>query len=515
MICRRMRRGKRVVRFAEPPWDRHSPQWIALDEELPDDHVARDIVAGVAGLGMTPIRESYSASGSRPHRPDLMLAVILIELHRGRRSPSQWHRDCQENQVLQWAGFGIRPARSCWYEFHDRVAPFVDELNRQVLHKARRIGIITAERAALDGSAISANASRHRLLNETRLRKRMQELAEAIRADEKGLSVESLSVESLPAWMAVLPATRMAQQVRYQRASNHLETLLEANQQRSPSERRPRKKVVVSPCDPEAAMGRDKLYVFRPLYNVQIVRDLDSALILGYQVFAQATDAVTLGPMIQRTNALTGASLRKMLVDSGYVTGGDLALCSRIAVTLYGPWKENDYSARNSSAKTKSQISKDEFQWLPETETYRCPQGHMLNPTGRERRHRAGGRTEVHRRYVCPAKHCRACPVEASCTTSKTKGRSLRRSEHEELIEAHRAFMETAEAKGLYKLRAQTAERIFADLKEHRRFRRFSHRGLRRCRTELGLTVLVHNLKEIARLPSLAKTPVVQAPQPP
>jgi transposase len=510
MICRRKRRGKREVRFAEPPWDRHSPQWIALDEELPEDHVARTIVAGVASLDMKPLRESYSASGSQPHRPDLMLAVILIELHLGRRSPSQWHRDCRENQVLQWAGFGIRPARSCWYEFHDRVAPFVEQFNRQVLHTARRLGITPAKRAALDGSAIAANASRHRLLNESCLRKRMKELGEAIRADE-----ESLLVDSLPTWMAKMPATRMSQHMRYQRAGKHLGTLLEANQQRSPCERRARENVVVSPSDPEAALGRDKLNVFRPLYNVQVVHDLDSALILGYQVFAQATDAVTLGPMIQRTNALTGAKLRTMLVDSGYVTGGDLAVCKRVEVTLYGPWKENDYSARNSSAKRESQISKDEFQWLPKAQTYRCPQGHMLNPTGRERRRRSGGRTEVHRRYVCPAKHCRGCPAKASCTTSKTKGRSLRRSEHEELIEAHRAFMETAEAKGLYKLRAQTAERIFADLKEHRRFRRFRHRGLHRCRTELGLTVLVHNLKEITRLPRPTKHPVVQASHPP
>jgi hypothetical protein len=37
-------------------------------------------------------------------------------------------------------------------------------------------------------------------------------------------------------------------------------------------------------------------------------------------------------------------------------------------------------------------------------------------------------------------------------------GRSLRRSEHEELVEAHRARMATAEAKALYKLRSQTVE---------------------------------------------------------
>ena len=54
--------------------------------------------------------------------------------------------------------------------------------------------------------------------------------------------------------------------------------------------------------------------------------------------------------------------------------------------------------------------------------------------------------------------------------------------------------METEQAKGVYRLRAQTIELVFADFKEHRGLRRFSGHGLGRVRTELALEVLVHNL---------------------
>ena len=47
-------------------------------------------------------------------------------------------------------------------------------------------------------------------------------------------------------------------------------------------------------------MGRDKEKVFRPLYNLQVVQDIESPLVLGYEVFAQATDAGTLMPLRQR-----------------------------------------------------------------------------------------------------------------------------------------------------------------------------------------------------------------------
>jgi hypothetical protein len=79
------------------------------------------------------------------------------------------------------------------------------------------------------------------------------------------------------------------------------------------------------------------------------------------------------------------------------------------------------------------------------------------------------------------------------------RGRSVQRSEHEELIQAHRAWMETAEAKAVYRLRGQTVEIVFADVKEHRGLRRFSGRGLARVRTEFALDVLLHNLLVLHR----------------
>ena len=78
-------------------------------------------------------------------------------------------------------------------------------------------------------------------------------------------------------------------------------------------------------------------------------------------------------------------------------------------------------------------------------------------------------------------------------------GRSVQRSEHEELIQAHRAWMETAEAKAVYRLRGQTVEIVFADVKEHRGLRRFSGHGLARVRTEFALDVLLHNLLVLHR----------------
>jgi hypothetical protein len=476
--------------FAEPPWNEQSAPWRQIDVQLEPDHLAREIRQAMPRLDLTALYSSYAGRGKTPHRPDLMLAITLFELRRGHRQPRQWWQDTIENGALWWLGFGIRPSRSCWYEFRERIGPLLDAMNAHVLHQAVAEDLTHVERGALDGSAVAANASRRRLLNAEQLQQRLHHL-EASRHDE----VQGDTPGEVPAWMAKTPRSRIAQCARYRQAQEHLAALQAANQQYSPSERRAPDKLVVSPGDPEATPGMDKDHVFRPLYTIATVRDVDSPFIVSYDVFAQATDAATLPPMLVRTEQLTGRRLKEVLVDSGYVTGIDLTLCAQAGVTVYGPWKTNDMR----EPKAAPLFTKAHFAWLPELETYRCPAGHVLKRVGRETCGRSGGREEVVVRYGMKAATCRACPLRPQCTTSHKVGRSIRRSEYEEVILAHQAWMETASAKAVYRLRKQTIELVFADWKEHRGLRRFSGHGLARVCTEVALEVLVHNLLVLHR----------------
>src|SRR4030043_2334167 len=127
--------------------------------------------------------------------------------------------------------------------------------------------------------------------------------------------------------MAKKPDTRENQRRRYRRARERLVELHAVNNLQDPKRRRKPEKIGVSARDPEAALGRDKYNVFRPLYNMQLVRDLDSQLCLGYQVFAQPTDAGTFGPMLERVANWTGVKPKAALVDATYVTACTLAIC--------------------------------------------------------------------------------------------------------------------------------------------------------------------------------------------
>jgi hypothetical protein len=326
------------------------------------------------------------------------------------------------------------------------------------------------------------------LLNQERLEQRFEQLQAATEdeAEDPG---------EVPGWMAKTARGRAHQYERYGQAQEQLAKRQAANAQRPASQRQAPDKIVVSPGDPEAPLGLDKDHLFGPLYTVQTVRDVTSPLILGYDVFAQASDAATLPPMLRRSQQMTGRHLKDLLVDSAYVTGMDLAECAAHDVTLYGPWKTNDWS----EPKTRAQFSKDRFTWHGDLDAYECPAGHLLKRVSGHTRRCSGGREVVEWQYRGAAQTCQACPLRQPCTTSQKGGRSVQRSEHEELIEAHRAWMETAEAKAVYRLRGQTIEIVFADVKEHRGLRRFSGHGLARVRTEFALEVLLHNLLVLHR----------------
>lgn len=485
------------VAFAEPAWDHTAAAWREIDSRIPENHLARQVDAAVDRLDLNELVWSYEGRGSPPWRPDLMLKLVMYELECGKQSPADWFRDARENDVVKWLTFGLQPSRATCYEFRDRIAPFLDAWNQQVLGEAVEAKLTTAARGALDGSTLAACASRHTLVRDKTLARREGELDEAIADDERGAPPRDT-----PRWMARFPETRLEQRERYRRARRRMDALQEQNRRRRASKRQDPEKIVVSTSDPDAGLGRDKFKVFRPLYNAVLLEDLDSPFVLGYDVFNRAGDSGTLEPLLERTTLLTGRKPEVILADATFAAVSDLLVCDTHGITLYAPAGENDYSKKNQRRPGTNQftaISKAEFAWLEDQQTYRCPEGHVLELERRQRVPRANGQSVGSRLFRCPAEHCQTCPRREACTPNPDKGRSVSRLDNEELLESLRERMQTDEAKALYRQRAAHVELRFADLKQHRKLRRLTSRRLPRARATVAAAVLSHNMLTLHR----------------
>lgn len=487
----------RDVRFAEPRWDESSVAWQEIDGRLPERHLAREIDEAVEQLDLSALMASYAGRGSPPHPPKEMLKLILYELRCGFPSPAQWFRHTRESDPVKWITRGLQPARNVCYDFCRRIAPFLEGWNRQVLKQALDQGHLTATQAALDGTAVAACASRHKVIRQATLTRRRQELDTAIAADEAGQTLEKL-----PRWMARHPQTRRTQRDRYERVQQRMDDLQERNRLRRSCKRQAPEKIVISPTDPEAGLGRDKFHVFRPLYTAVLMQDLDSPFVLGLAVFNRAGDSGTLPQTVESMAEWTGCKPERLLADATFAAVADLEFCQQQGITLYAPVSENDYSQKNERKPGTNQFTglpKTEFDWLADEGTYRCPEGHRLVYDGRSKSARADGQSLASTRFRCPTEHCVACPRRSQCTPSPEKGRTVSRLDGEELLDELRTRMRSPEGQALYRRRGSNIELRFADLKEHRCLRRMTGRGLTHAAAQVSATVLVHNLVMLHR----------------
>jgi hypothetical protein len=172
--------------FVQPPWEDRHPARLAIEADLPSDslRLARAIDSLVDQLSLRHLVASYRGRGSTPHRPDLLLKAVLFCVQRGEHRPAQWFKQSSENRVVQWLLRNLRPSRARWVAFRRRLVPFLDDLNRQLLHLARQDGLLDVQLPILDGTLFAANSTRHHWLNLTTLTRRLLQLQQAIEADE-------------------------------------------------------------------------------------------------------------------------------------------------------------------------------------------------------------------------------------------------------------------------------------------------------------------------------------------
>jgi transposase len=453
---------------------------------LPADHRVRWLEQFVDSQDLSALEATYEGVGSEAHLPNLMLKIALWEVFQARRSPAQWARDIYEHIPLQWLSRGIEPSRTAFYNFRDRLGGVVEALHTEMIRQAIQQGLIEPQEGVLDGTSIRACASRHRVVNGSVLERRLGELQATIVLDQAGQRPAMV-----PGWMAKTPTGRQEQSKRFAKAQATLNRRRQDNAQRPKDKRLEDNKVTVSTSDPEAVMGRDKEKTFCPLYTSQFVVEPNSLVVLAFEVFAQASDAGTLGTMLDKTAQVIGHKLEAITTDAGYVSILDIQGCFDRGVELFAPVQENDYTAKKRAAQASQRIEREQFTWLPEEEAYVCPGGHRLDYKGKERKRRRGNQEVIEHRYHCPPEHCRGCPLRDRCVRDPEKGRTVKRLEGQELLDAQRAKMKTPLGEAKRKRRGQVIERNFADAKEHRNLRKLHGRGLERARAEVGLVAMV------------------------
>ncbi len=291
---------------------------------------------------------------------------------------------------------------------------------------------------------------------------------------------------------------RITQSGKYAKADVILTARIQENSTKRKDLRRDVKKIYISLSDAESALSRDKEWVFCPMYNVQLLTDTKSLLILGFDVSNEATDVGTIGPMIDQVKRIPGVELKRIYADSAYTSQLDLEACRERNVEILAPVQENSFTKAQQAEKTDQQIPRDKFIYNAETHSFTCPAGHSMPYSDREVLKRVNGEI-VRERFRQSLENCQACPLAAQCLRGG-KVRSVSRMIGSEIVEEQKTKMTDEVARDCRAIRAQSIEYTNANIKHRIGLRRFGVETIRRASSYLTITILLLNLMTIRRL---------------
>jgi hypothetical protein len=162
-------------------------------------------------------------------------------------------------------------------------------------------------------------------------------------------------------------------------------------------------------------------------------------------------EAHRLIPLLESHQLNTGRGAETVVGDSKYGTIENFLACHDRGLEAHIK------DLREASVKRTEKLKiflEEQFQYDPQSDTYRCPAGNRLKPKSLHSNRQS-------RDYAAPKKVCAACLIREQCTRNKS-GRTIKRHLRQEELDRMREASRSAQAKRDIKTRQHLMERSFA-----------------------------------------------------
>jgi len=171
------------------PYDVETPFLLppALQDWLPEEHLAYFLTDAVAQLDLAALYDYYRADGKgqTPYHPRMMVTVLLYAYCTGVRSSRQIEKKCVEDIAFRVLAGNQKPDHSALCRFRERHSLALEELFLQVLRLCAEAGLVRAGLLALDGVKLKANAALSANRTLVGLRKEIQKLLAEAQAEDR------------------------------------------------------------------------------------------------------------------------------------------------------------------------------------------------------------------------------------------------------------------------------------------------------------------------------------------
>jgi transposase len=444
-----------------------------LDDYVSEENQVRVVEAFVEELDLGALGfegVSPATTGRPSYHPGVLLKIYVYGYLNQIASSRRLEREAQRNVELMWLSGRLAPDFKTIADFRKDNGPAIRATCRQFIAVCRRLSLFAHAVAAIDGSKFKAVNARDKNFTRAKLKLRMDQVEASIERYMSALeTADRQEGETAPAKSSRLK-DKIAALREQMAALKSLEPVLHA----SPDEQ-------LSLTDPDArSMATSRRGSGIVGYNVQCAVDTEHHLIVAHEVTNVGHDREQLSGMAGKAKAAMGLDRLDAIADRGYFKGEEVLACAPIGVTPYVP------KPLTSGAKAAGRFGKQDFVYMPEDNTYRCPAGESL--TWRYTAIENG--MNLHGYWTTK---CARCPLKAQCTTGEQ--RRIKRWEHEAVLDAMQERLDRAPHS--MRIRRRTAEHPFGTIKAWMGATHFLTKTLEKVRTEMSLQVLAYNLKRM------------------
>ena len=426
----------------------------SLHQFVPPGHLAhfvRDTVR--EALDLSAITGVYtSEQGQPPYHPGMLVALLLYGYSRGIYSSRQLARACEE-RVDMMAVTGLnKPDFRTISTFRRRHLVALRGLFVQVLRLCQKAGLVKLGHVAVDGTKLRANASRHKAMSYKRMAEQERKLeaevkawldqAQAADAAEDAQHGADHRGDETPAWMA--DKQRRLERIRAAKAQLEAEARAGADSG--------------DPDGPGPSSGMQER---------------------GARKNHSADEEQSATPPDRAQRNFTDGDSRIMPSGGGFIAGYN----GQIAV---------DAAHQIIIAEQLSTNPADFAALIPLVDQAHANLGRKLREVSGD----TGFATEANlaamaergiRAYLTPGRIRHG-------ETDPTAGRVLKRKP---LMQAMADKIRRAGRRSRYRLRKQTAEPVFGQIKQPRGFRQFLLRGLNQVKGEWAMICTAHNILKL------------------
>ncbi len=313
--------NQNTARVNHPQRHQVSMQFFSLDQMLPENHVARTLIAYVKTLDTSALYEQIHVSSTQAGRtatnPEVLLTLWLLATVEGINSARELERRCQRDMAYMWVCGEVSVNRSTLSEFRVHAGPFLNEMLVKTITGLIDSGVVGYDVVAQDGMRVRASAGKSSFRRAPTLKKLRTEVKAFVdkleQAEDENEDDDSVSPRSKA-------AKKRSAQAQLQRLNESLEQIEDLTERREKRKKGSGVETRCSTTDPVARNMKMANGGFNPALNVQFASDSEARMIVGVDVTNEGTDGGELEPMVNQLASDYGRRPKKIVTDSAYAT---------------------------------------------------------------------------------------------------------------------------------------------------------------------------------------------------